>query len=152
MIYTDRLTIRIASDDEMLALVTEETDPELKSAYSQMRALSIAYPSLRQWYAAWLIEQPDGTRVGDLCFKGLSDDGAVEIGYGMLPAYRGNGYASEVVAAMAAWAAQQPGVSCVEAETEPDNFASQKVLAHAGFMPNGFYGIEGPRYTWHENR
>lgn len=152
MIYTDRLTIRIASDDEMLALVTEETDPELKSAYCQMRALSITYPSLRQWYAAWLIELPDGTRVGDLRFKGLSDDGTVEIGYGLLPAYRGNGYASEVVAAMAAWAAKQPGVFRVEAETEPDNFASQKVLAHAGFMPNGFYGIEGPRYTWHENR
>ena len=152
MIYTDRLTIRIASDDEMLALVTAETDAELKAAYSQMRNLSITYPSLRQWYAAWLIELPDGTRVGDLCFKGLTDDGMVEIGYGLFPEYWGNGYASEAVATMAAWAAKQPGVFRVEAETEPNNFASQKVLAHAGFTPNGSYGIEGPRYTWHENR
>ena len=35
----------------------------------------------------------------------------------------------------------------VEAETEPDNAASQRVLAKCGFVPNGIVGEEGPRYV-----
>ena len=35
---------------------------------------------------------------------------------------------------------------------EESNFASQRVLAKAGFLPNGQMGEEGPRYTWHGSR
>lgn len=148
MIKTERLIIRIASDDEMQMLIAEEKEEELKKAYGEMLSCCMAHPEQRQWYAAWFIEQTAGERVGDLCFKGLSEDGTVEIGYGLLPAFWGKGYATEAVVAVTEWAAKQPGVKTIEAETEPENTASQRVLEKAGFVPTGKNGEEGPRFAW----
>lgn len=146
MIQTKRLTIRMASDAEMRRLIENEPEPAMKQAYEEMLSLSLAHPNQRRWYAVWFLELPNGVRVGDLCFKGLREDGAVEIGYGLLPEYWGQGYATEAVTAASAWAAAQPGVTRVEAETEPDNAASQRVLEKAGFVPTGELGEEGPRF------
>lgn len=150
MIKTKRLTIRIASDDEMRDLIKNETDEEMKEAYGEMLESCIANPDLREWYAAWLVFLPDGERVGDLCFKGLSSDGVVEIGYGFIPEHWGKGYATEAVGAMTEWALKQPGVKFVEAETDENNIASQKVLKKCGFVPTGKNGEEGPRFVWRE--
>lgn len=146
MIKTERLVISAASDDEMLALIENETDEGLKAAYGEMLAGCIAYPEDRNWYAAWFISLKDGARIGDLGFKGYPPEGNVEIGYGLLPEYWGRGYATEAVCAAVEWALKQPGVTAVEAETEPDNAASQRVLEKAGFAPNGIMGEEGPRF------
>jgi ABC-type glutathione transport system ATPase component len=35
-------------------------------------------------------------RIGDLCFKGLREDGITEIGYGILEEHRGQGYATPI--------------------------------------------------------
>ena len=85
--------------------------------------------------------------IGDLCFKGITNDGVVEIGYGIQPLYEGKGYTTEAVNALVHWAVSQPSVTRVEAETEPENIASQKVIANVGFVPNGEIGQEGPRFT-----
>ncbi len=135
----------------MWAMIYEESDPGMKAAYGEMLSMSLEYPEQKQWYIAWIIELHDGTRVGDLCFKGLSEGGMVEIGYGILPQFQGNGYATEAVRAMTAWAAAQPGVKSVEAETEAENAASQSVLKKAGFVPSGRNGEEGPRFILCEN-
>ena len=45
------------------------------------------------------------------------------------------------------WAFEHPEIVAVEAETDPDNVASQKVLNKCGFKPNGKIGEEGPRFT-----
>jgi ribosomal-protein-alanine N-acetyltransferase len=92
----------------------------------------------------------DGTQisVGDLCFKGLNSNGLVEIGYGIKKEYEGQGYMTEAVTAMARWASEQIGVKIVEAETDPDNKASQRVLEKAGFHLNGMMGVEGPRFVF----
>lgn len=149
-VNTERLTIRVASDSEMLTLIEAETDEGLKAAYREMYDHCQKNPSQREWYAAWFLTLADTTRVGDLCFKGLTASGAVEIGYGLLPEFFGKGYASEAVNAMVEWALAQPGVMQVEAETEPGNAASQRVLAKAGFVPTGTLGEEGPRFVCRE--
>ena len=92
------------------------------------------------------IEQKDGTHIGDLCFKGLNEDGSVEIGYGITEENQGKGYATEAVEAVIAWALNQSGVRQVEAETERDNKKSQRVLEKCGFSPLGINGEEGPRF------
>lgn len=83
--------------------------------------------------------------IGDLCFKGPARDSAVEIGYGILPEYEGNGYTTEAVRAMTRWAFDR-SVVFVEAETEPENKASQRILEKCGFVPDG-EGKEGPRFV-----
>ena len=145
---TERLNIRIASDDEMRELISEQTDEGLKAAYGEMLAGCIAHPAQRQWYAVWLICLPGGERIGEMCFKGLSPEGTAEIGYGLSPEFRGKGYAAEAVTAAVKWAAQQPGVTAVEAETDDGNTASQRVLEKAGFVPAGVRGEEGPRFIY----
>jgi RimJ/RimL family protein N-acetyltransferase len=75
----------------------------------------------------------DGLAVGGIGFKGQPDDGSVEIGYGLAPSARGDGYAAEAVSALLTVAAEN-GVAKVIADTTPDNIASQRTLTRAGFL------------------
>ena len=146
---SERLFLTPVSDEEMAAWIEKEQSPELKQAYSEMLQGCVREPENRLWYAMWLMERKDcpGTVVGDFCFKGLNADGMVEIGYGLREGFCGNGYMTEAVKTAAEWALTQPGVTRVEAETDPGNRASQKVLAACGFVPTGTVGEEGPRYV-----
>ena len=144
---TERLTIYTASRDEMREMIDREADDILKTAYREMLQGASDHPDRWEWYAIWIIERKDGSMVGDLCFKGLHDDGTAEIGYGISEEYRGRGYATEAVDAMVSWALRRPGVRRVEAETEPDNKASRRVLEKCGFVPTGTTGEEGPRFV-----
>ncbi len=146
ILETERLRIRILDQDEMQNMIARTNDPELKKAYGEMLQGSLEHPAQWEWYAAWNIEGKDGETIGDLCFKGLGADGRVEIGYGILEEQQGRGYATEAVAAAVEWALAQPGVTRVEAETDPDNKASQRVLEKCGFKPSGIMGEEGPRF------
>ena len=142
-----RLTIHTASREEMLSIIDRQTDDILQKAYQEMLQGCLDHPEQWEWYAVWIIECKDGSNVGDLSFKGLNDDGSVEIGYGINETKQGQGYATEAVNAAVLWALRQPGVTRVEAETEPDNQASQRVLEKCGFVPSGIDGEEGPRFV-----
>ncbi len=95
-----------------------------------------------------MIELKDGTHIGELSFKGIDLNGAAEIGYGISTEYKGKGYATEAVSAIVRWAIQQLGVARIEAETEFENAASQRVLEKCGFIATGRIGAEGPRFVW----
>ena len=144
---TERLRLYIASRVEMEQIIARQTDEELRKAYQEMLDGYLAHPEQGEWYAIWMVTRRDGVQVGDLCFKGLNEDGSVEIGYGINDEFQGQGYATEAVIATVDWALRQSGVLRVEAETEPDNTDSQRVLAKCGFVPNGIMGEEGPRYV-----
>ena len=146
IIETERLAIHTMSEDEMRSLIEKQTDKELIKAYSEMLQESLDHPDAWDWYAAWAIEQKDGTQIGDLCFKGLNDDGSVEIGYGITEENQGKGYATEAVEAVLDWALNQSGIRQVEAETEWENRKSQRVLEKCGFSPLEIIGEEGPRF------
>ena len=146
-IETERLCIRPSSDSEMQQLIADTKEDGLKLAYTEMLTMALENPQYRPWYAAWFIENTDGQRVGELCFKGLSADGTAEIGYGILPDFQNRGYATEAVKAVTNWALSQPGVNCIIAETEAANLASQKVLLNCGFLATGEQGEEGPLFA-----
>ena len=146
ILETSRLRIRIASQEEMTEFIEKETDDVLKTAYREMLQGCMEHPEQWEWYAIWMIESKDGSHIGDLSFKGLGPDGAVEIGYGISEVHQGNGFAAEAVDAAVKWALRQPGIRCVEAETDPDNTASQRVLEKCGFLPTDVIGEEGPRF------
>lgn len=147
MIETDRLRIHTTSQDEMERFIEAQTNEILITAYKEMLQGCLKHPEQWVWYAIWIIELKDGTPVGNLSFKGYHSDGSVEIGYGIMEGYRKHGYATEAVEAVVKWALKQPGVTCVEAEIEPDNKASQRVLKKCGFVPSAIMGKEGPRFV-----
>ena len=121
-------------------------EADLREAYGEMLRGSLAHPEDWGWYALWMIVRKDGSHIGNLSFRGVPEDGIVELGYGIAEEYRGLGYATEAVETILAWAFDQPGVSKVIAETAPDNAASRRVLEKCGFLPAG-EGREGPRYA-----
>lgn len=147
MIETKRLKIYAASKEEMKAFIEKQTIDVLKEAYTEMLNGCLAHPDKLEWYAIWMIELKDGTHVGELCFKGLSEEGMTEIGYGIEEFYQCRGYATEAVSAIAEWALRQKGVRCIEAEAEESNAASVRVLEKCGFVRNGVIGEEGPRFV-----
>lgn len=146
-IETERLVIHAASREEMEAFTDSQTDEILKAAYGEMLDCAVSNPALWEFYAMWMMELKDGTHVGGLCFMGLSEEGVTEIGYGVSEEYRGKGYATEAVKALAGWALGQSRVVRIEAEAEEDNAASINVLTKCGFLPTGLIGEEGPRFA-----
>lgn len=150
MILTKRLKIYPASDAQMQALIDAQEVPELQAAYREMLDGCRAHPDRREWYAVWNIERQGDSRavVGHLSFRGFGEDGVLEIGYGTEAGCEGQGYMTEAVSAVVRWAAAQPGVRRIEAETEEDNAASKRVLQKVGFVPSGEWGQEGPRFVW----
>ena len=143
---TDRIKIYPASRAQMEAFLAEEKEEELRKAYGEMLDGCLAHPDRWDWYATWIIEKTDGTHIGDLCFKGLEAGRNPEIGYGILEAYQGRGYATEAVRLALSWAFRHPEVTAVEAETAPENAASRNVLMKCGFRESGIMGEEGPRF------
>ena len=83
----------------------------------------------------WLVVDGDAV-VGDCGLAGRpDDDGDQEIGYGLAPAARGQGLATEAVAVLCTWLEQQPEVHRVVAEVEVGNAPSQRLLSRLGFVP-----------------
>lgn len=149
-LLTEHLFLIPLQPDELRTLIARTTDPELVAAYTEMLTFSTRYPEHWLWYTAWGMYQNDsGDFVGDLSFRGLPENGRPEIGYGIQKKYEGQGYTTEAVCAVCRWALSQPGVTAVEAETAPDNAASQAVLRKAGFVPTGTVGEVGPWFILH---
>ena len=80
-----------------------------------------------------LVRSSDAVVVGDIGFHGPpSPGGSVTVGYGLAPGARGQGYATEALRAVVAWALAQPEVVAVEADTTHANLPSQRVMERAG--------------------
>ncbi|MFD1018046.1 GNAT family N-acetyltransferase [Thalassobacillus hwangdonensis] len=86
-------------------------------------------------FGPWFIIDKHHQRIiGDIGFKGRPDqEGAVEIGYCIVPEERGAGYASEAVEYIVQWAFQN-GAKSVQAQCDRENIPSQKVLINNRFV------------------
>jgi RimJ/RimL family protein N-acetyltransferase len=87
-----------------------------------------------EWGVFVIVRRADGRAIGGIGFHGAPDeDGRVETGYDLVEAARGQGYATEALRALSAWALDREEVTRVFATVERDNAASQAVLGRAGF-------------------
>lgn len=85
------------------------------------------------WFTYWMIiSQEHNTTVGGLCFMSEPLSGVVEVGYGIDPGFQHQGFMTEALPAVMKWALSH-GATCITAETEIDNPASQGVLKNSGF-------------------
>ncbi|KOU00662.1 acetyltransferase [Streptomyces sp. NRRL F-5755] len=79
----------------------------------------------------------DGLVIGSLGYnRPPAADGSVTVGYGLVPAARGHGYATEALCELLRLARER-GVTCVKGDADHDNVASQRVMAAAGMRPAG---------------
>ena len=91
-----------------------------------------------RWLAPDLfVSVEEGLVVGSGGFKGRPKDGAVEIGYGVAPSARGQGFATRAVQLLVRRAFEAPGITRVCAETAVVNLPSRRVVEKAGFSHVG---------------
>ncbi|WP_441349120.1 GNAT family N-acetyltransferase [Streptomyces sp. NTH33] len=87
-----------------------------------------------RWGMYVLVRREDDRAVGAMGFHGAPDEaGRVEVGYDLVVGARGNGYATEALRALSAWALAQDGVRTVAAVIARENTPSQNVVTRAGF-------------------
>ncbi len=151
VICTSRLQLVPLSHDELSALVNAQGqlprlgdtlwDPQLVDAAvaRAMRgklAMMERLPSeLHPWLTYWRAVLCEGRRaVGLLGFKGPpAVDGSVEIGYGVAPSSRLQGFATEAAEALIGWAFSDSRCQAVTAlGVRRQNLASQRVLEKLG--------------------
>lgn len=97
-----------------------------------------ADPSRLGWGIWLIIQRAEHVVFGDVGFKGKPDSsGTVDLGYGLVPAYRRRGYGFEAAAALRDWAFTQPGVRRMTADCLPDNIGSARILQKLGMKRIG---------------
>ena len=144
MLHTPRLDLVLMEHEEARAL----SDGSDRNGYAWAPGYPLASSLLRAelTLAAVAQERPLGvfgtyqvvrradTRViGDVGFLGPPDaTGAVSVGCTIAEDERGQGYATEALSALLQWAREQPGLTCVLADTTRSNVASQRLLERVG--------------------
>ena len=61
----------------------------------------------------------------------------IEVGMGIEPAFRGQGFAQELVLGMWGWVIDQPDVKILRYTVSPDNAPSQAIIKKFGFHFQG---------------
>lgn len=85
-----------------------------------------------------IILKSENKMVGDLCFVGEPNaEGEITIGYGLYEDFRRQGFMAEAVKGIVSWAAQQPRVKFILAETDKDNVDSSAILLKNQFLKVG---------------
>jgi RimJ/RimL family protein N-acetyltransferase len=93
------------------------------------------YDSLSPDTKWFFIEKKDGNKIGTI-FQ-FPRGGALEIGYALLPGERGKGYGTESIRIIVDYLFLSKEIVRVQAITDVDNLASQKVLEKNRFKKEG---------------
>jgi [ribosomal protein S5]-alanine N-acetyltransferase len=156
LIESERLEMPLLSLEELDLVANGETAPvaaKLDAAVSEewleevhwlaaFRARQLRErPQDEPWLLRPIIRREAGLpreAIGYLNFHaGPDQHGMVEIGYTLLPAARGLGYAIEAVRAAFEWATRVHGVRRFRASVAPDNERSLNLIVKLGFVRRG---------------
>ncbi len=165
---TPRLTLVPSAPVHLLTLIDEPAHFEARAgqrAAAGLREFFVSDDVSPQWLAAlrqaegpdpwrhgfFVIHRDSGTIIGSAGFTGPPDSGGtVEIAYGIVPGFQGQGYATEAAAALVQFAGSSGGVHHVRAHTLPESNASTRVLAKCGFRHTGTVTdpVDGIVWRW----
>jgi [ribosomal protein S5]-alanine N-acetyltransferase len=142
--YERRFSIRLA-DGVREFLVSDDVSPDW---LARLKTATEPDP----WMYGFAVQHlDDGTLIGMGGFKGPPDaDGVVEIAYGIVAAYQGRGYATEVARALMGYATESGRAITIRAHTLPEANASTRVLEKCGFRRVGEVTDpeDGPVWRW----
>lgn len=124
----------VLADPALYAFIggASPTHDELETRYRRWVAGS---PRAGEAWHNWIIRRREGgAALGHLQATVADHGAAADIGWIVGTAWQGRGYATEAARALVDWLATQ-GVVTVTALVHPDNVASARVAAKAGFAP-----------------
>jgi RimJ/RimL family protein N-acetyltransferase len=152
---TVRLAFREMRPDDLDDMTCLLGDPEVMTYYPRPKTRQEA----AQWidwnrglyrmhgYGLWLLTTIDGDFVGDCGLTPQVVDGVteLEVGYHVLPAMQGRGYATEAATASRDFARTVLGAEKLIAIIHPDNRPSQRVAEKIGLRPEKRATVHGGR-------
>ncbi len=160
-LITERLKLVSCSVEMLKSIIDEPIDltklidvqvpegwpaEELKEVAPYFIKILSESPDMEGRLCWFIVEKDQDIVIGSIGFKAEPDkDGIVETGFGIDPAFRQKGYATEAVKGLTGWALLQNDIQKVIAECEPDNKPSVRVLEKAGMQKTG---IEGDMIKW----
>jgi [ribosomal protein S5]-alanine N-acetyltransferase len=108
------------------------TGSEVSEAFLERLEASTANDPWKDGFG--IVDDPDGILIGLCSFSGPPDaEGTVEISYGIAPAYRGRGFATQAAQLLITRARASGRVRTLRAHTLPEHNASTRVLEKCGF-------------------
>lgn len=124
-----------------LPLVAEwANNPEFGGEFEPLEQVSLQ--EVEKWYdnlspeEKWfIVEKMDGSKIGHIFHSPKGPH--FLIGYRLLPKERNKGYCTEAVKIIVDYLFLSKAIVRIQAETNPGNLASQKVLEKAGFKKEG---------------
>lgn len=133
-------------DEAMMARIGGVRDEAATRAYLETH--------VRHWqehrFGFWMLfDRATGESIGLAGLRWFEHGGErhVELGYGFLPAWWGNGLGTEIAGACIE-RAQEMGFRDLVAITTTDHLASQHVLARLGFVHSGTIMLNGTERAW----
>ena len=143
MLEGKQVNLRL-SEKEDLPLLTEWINkPEVFGEYNPLHQISRTETEKTfdnpHEERIFIVEKKDGTKVGFVShFNVLHIAGKqLEIGYSLLPSERGKGYCTEAVKIMTDYLFLSKDIERIQAQTDPRNAASNRVLEKVGFKKEG---------------
>ena len=156
---TERLTLIPLTQDQLRLVLPDldalerqlegEIDPRIvdeaviRAVRMKIDRMETIERHLHPWYTYWLIALREANLgvglmgyKGEPCIQGKYDHiGEVEIGYGIAPDHRRQGYTTEAAHGLITWAFQDPEcVAVIAADVLKTNIPSQRVLEKVGMM------------------
>jgi ribosomal-protein-alanine N-acetyltransferase len=111
-----------------------------------------ANPDALGWWTHLFVHAKDKVLIGLGGYKGKADEtGMVEIGYAIIPAYRGRGLATEAAQGLIDHAFTHEHVKRVDAHTLAERNASTRVLEKLGMKFMGAVNDPHVGEVWHWN-
>jgi RimJ/RimL family protein N-acetyltransferase len=99
-------------------------------------------------YGRWAcVLKASGEVIGFAGLKYLADMQEVDIGYRLLPAYWGQGLATEAARAVLDYGRTRLGLGRIIGLVDPENVASVRILEKLGLTPDGQVELQGKRFV-----
>jgi len=134
------VNLRVMEKDDLPLVAEWANKLEFGGEYEPLEQVSLQevekwYDTLRPEEKWFIIEKKDGSRIGQVFHAPRGPH--FLIGYRLLPSERNRGYCTEAVQILVDYLFLSKDIVRIQAETNPRNVASQKVLEKAGFKQEG---------------
>jgi len=134
------INLRLVEKSELPILAEWSNNLEFLGQYVWLQQQSVAewekrYDSLTPDIKWFFIEKKDGTKIGTMFH--WPAEYAFEIGYVLVPNERRKGYCTEAVKIIVDYLFLSRNIVRIQALTDAENMASQRVLGKVGFKKEG---------------